>query len=146
MKYTYARIDLSKTDYPLMANARVISRPNARQLKEIYKQYCEFKKFDSVMPLFDNQFFQPNHDVMVYFQDSVTAPIAFSLIARHDADNAECLQFAWDYADPKLRLGINSLKHECSYYKSLGFKYYYLGGADEYKQQIDGFETLGRLE
>jgi hypothetical protein len=45
--------------------------------------------------------------------------------------------------NPELKLGISSLKSECAYYKSQGFCYYYLGGADEYKRQIDGFEILG---
>ena len=26
--------------------------------------------------------------------------------------------------------------------KELGFKYYYIGGADEYKNQIDGLEVM----
>ena len=42
-----------------------------------------------------------------------------------------------------LVFGIKSLKHECALYKARGFKYLYLGGADEYKKQIDGFEILG---
>ena len=55
------------------------------------------------------------------------------------------MQFAWDYANPKLRLGIESLKNECAVYKARGFNYLYLGLADEYKSQLDGFELLGRL-
>jgi len=34
------------------------------------------------------------------------------------------------------------LKHECAYYKSLGFKHYYLGLYDDYKAQFQGFELL----
>jgi hypothetical protein len=69
--------------------------------------------------------------------------IAFSLLRRYDAHNVEAIQFAWDYAEPSLRLGIRSLEHECAYYKSLGYSYLYLGDAAEYKTHIAGFELLG---
>jgi hypothetical protein len=35
------------------------------------------------------------------------------------------------------------MKHECAVYKARGYQYLYLGGADEYKQEIAGFEMLG---
>ena len=38
---------------------------------------------------------------------------------------------------------IETMKHECALYKSLGYRYLYLGGADEYKEEITGFEILG---
>lgn len=140
----YSRVLLEQTNYQTISTAKVMLWPNPRQLQEIYKKYCVYKKFDSVMPLFDKQFLDPNIDVMCYFDNNNV--VAFSLIRRHDAVNAECLQFAWDYTNPKLRLGIESLKHECAHYKALGYKYYYLGGAEEYKQTLHGFEILGPLE
>jgi hypothetical protein len=72
--------------------------------------------------------------------------VAFSLIRVYDKDSVEALQFAWDYAEPKLRLGVESLKNECALYKARGFSYLYLGFADDYKSQLDGFEILGTLE
>lgn len=80
---------------------------------------------------------------MIGYYDKNDSLIAFSLIRRYDSHDAECIQFAWDYKDPKLRLGIASLKHECALYKDRGFQYLYLGEADEYKSEIDGFETMG---
>ena len=53
-----------------------------------------------------------------------------------DDENAEAVQFAWDYANPKLTLGLKTLRHECAYYKEKGFKYLYIGGADEYKNKM----------
>ena len=113
------------------------------KLHQIYKQYCEYKQFDSVMPLFDNQFYDPLADIVGYYHNNNL--VAFSLIKTYDSQNAEALQFAWDYADPELRLGIESLKNECAIYKERGFKYLYLGSADEYKSHIDGYEILGKL-
>ena len=142
----YCRINLSKTNYQILNNQRPIvgSQIDINRLQFIYKQYCEYKQFDSVVPLFSQQILDPSTDVIGYYDETDTL-IAFSLIKRYDAENIESLQFAWDYANPKLRLGIESLKNECAIYKGHGYKYLYLGLADEYKNQIDGFEILGRL-
>jgi hypothetical protein len=138
----YARIDLSKTNYALISNWDYIVNPDLDQLNEIFKKYCRYKNFKSVMPIFDSQYLDPTTDLLGYY-DNDRNLIAFSMIRRFDQHNAECAQFAWDYATPSLRLGIETMKHECALYKELGYHYLYLGGADEYKQEIDGFEILG---
>jgi hypothetical protein len=137
----YARIDLSRTDYTQMATAEIDRNPQVEQLQSIYQIYCRHKQFSSVMPIFSSEFTDSSNDVILYHcKESV---IAFSLLRRYDAHNVEAIQFAWDYAEPSLRLGIRSLEHECAYYKSLGYSYLYLGDAAEYKTQIMGFELLG---
>lgn len=90
------------------------------------------------MPIFDIEY--KENDIIGYYDQSQL--VAFSMIGVYDNENIENYQFAWDYVQPKLRLGINSLKHECAYYKSLGFKNYYLGLYDDYKAQFQGFELL----
>lgn len=138
----YARIDLNKVSYKQMAEGwDYISRPNADYLNYIYNRYCKHKKFKSVMPIFQSEYFDPKNDVIGYYDEKML--VAFSIIRRYDMKNAECVQFAWDYDNPNLRLGIESLKHECALYRDNGYQYLYLGGADEYKQQIEGFEVLG---
>jgi len=137
----YARIDLSRTDYTQMATAEIDRNPQVEKLQSIYQIYCRHKQFKSVMPMFASEFTDYSNDVIVYHgKQSV---IAFSLLRRYDDRNVEAIQFAWDYAEPKLHLGIRSLEHECAYYKSLGYSYLYLGDADEYKTKIAGFEVLG---
>ena len=143
----YARIDLEKTNYKLMPNSSengyIIIRPpsiNVDNLQRIYKEYCEYKKFKSVMPIFDSEFRDPNNNIFGYYRNNRL--IAFSLLRVYDSINVEAIQFAWDYKEPELNLGIETLKHECAFYKDAGFKYLYLGGADEYKKQIDGFEII----
>ena len=70
--------------------------------------------------------------------------VAWSLIIEYPSQlSVSADQFAWDYANPKLHLGIASLRNECAYYKQQGYEYLYLDGADDYKRQIDGFEILG---
>ena len=143
----FCRIDLSKTNYQPLRYAYHISMMGRDhimdQLTGIYKKYCTYKQFDSVMPLFEGMIFDKYVDVIGYYPDHKLA--AFSLVKRYDRENAESLQFAWNYEQPELRLGIESLKHECAFYKQQGFKYLYLGLADEYKSQIDGYEILGPL-
>ena len=143
----FCRIDLSKTNYTPLKYAyhiEMIGRDAVLdRLKEIYKKYCTYKKFESVVPLFDGMIFDKYIDVIGYYPNDKIS--AFSLVKRYDRANAESLQFAWDYEHPDLRLGIESLKHECAYYKSQGYKYLYLGLADEYKSQIDGYEILGPI-
>lgn len=140
---TYARIDLLQTNYKKLSNFQFIKHVNNLELQKIYKEYCDYKNFKSVMPIFDSEFFDPKNDVIGYYDGEML--VAFSLLRRYDDENVEAVQFAWDYKTPKLRLGIDSLKSECAVYKELGFKYLYLGGADEYKKKIDGFEILGSL-
>jgi hypothetical protein len=95
------------------------------------------------MPIFDSQYTDKSNDIIGYYdQDQL---VAFSLIRRFDNKNSECLQFAWNYQNPRLRLGIESLKNECAIYRNLGFEYLYLGFADEYKKEISGFEILGPI-
>jgi arginyl-tRNA--protein-N-Asp/Glu arginylyltransferase len=95
------------------------------------------------MPLFDLHLYDRYSDIIGYIDDSEL--VAFSLIKRFNPCDAEAIQFAWDYENPDLRLGIISLQHECAIYKDRGFKYLYLGEDLEYKRQFDGYEILGPI-
>lgn len=138
----YCRIDLSKTNYHTLDSARLIRSPNIDQLNTIFKIYCDYKQFTSVEPMWPNEFTWSHNDVIGYY--NTTKLVAWSVITRYNKDDVYSVQFAWDYADPDLRLGIKSIEHECAYYKSLGYRYYYLGEAHKYKENFDGFEILGR--
>jgi len=139
----YARVKLDQTNYVIMDNWNYITDININQLNELYKKYCVYKDFESVLPIFDSQYLDKSVDIIGYY-DSDTL-IAFSMVRRYDEKNAELLQFAWDYVKPELTLGIESLKNECAIYKARGFDYLYLGGAEKYKRFLDGFEIIGKL-
>jgi len=96
------------------------------------------------MPIFDSEYTDPKNDVIGYTDSGQL--VAFSIIRRYDQKNAECVQFAWNYEKPRLRLGIESLKTECAIYRDRGFEFLYLDQAHLYKQQFQGFETLGPPE
>lgn len=144
MTYQFARIDLSKTNYTPSVKWSYLIYPDIQELNRIYRDYCKYKHFSSVMPIFDSRYTDPMTDVIGYYdQDKL---VAFSLIRRYDNENALCDQFAWNYNNPKLRLGIETMKTECAIYKERGFKYLYLEQAHLYKSEMDGFEILGPLE
>jgi hypothetical protein len=144
MSYQFARIDLSKTNYESSVTWEYLRNPDIDKLNKIYRDYCTYKKFASVMPIFNSRYTDPMTDVIGYYdQDQL---VAFSLIKRYDEHNALCDQFAWNYNNSRLRLGIETMKTECAIYKQRGFKYLYLEQAHLYKQEIDGFELLGPLD
>ena len=144
MSYQFARIDLGKTNYTPTVKWEYLVNPNISQLNNIYRDYCKYKHFASVMPIFDSRYTDPMTDVIGYYDGDRLA--AFSLIRRYDDDNALSDQFAWNYNNPRLRLGIETMKTECAIYRGRGFKYLYLEQAHLYKSEIDGFEILGPLE
>jgi hypothetical protein len=142
--YQFARIDLSKTNYEINVEWMYMTRPDIAALNNIYRDYCVYKKFSSVMPIFDSRYTDPMTDVIGYYDQAKL--VAFSLIRRYDERNALCDQFAWTYHNPRLRMGIETMKTECAIYKARGFQYLYLEQAHLYKSEIDGFEILGPLE
>ena len=144
MSYQFARINLGKTNYKINVDWQYIKDPDIAKLNNIYRDYCKYKHFASVMPIFDSRYTDPMTDVIGYYDKDKL--VAFSLIKRYNDKNALCDQFAWNYNNPKLRLGIETMKAECAIYKERGFDYLYLEQAHLYKSQIDGFEILGPLE
>ena len=141
MTYQYARICLQETTYQPTVEWKYLRDPNIPLLKDIYRTYCIYKHFASVMPLFDSQFTDAMTDVIGYKEQGTL--VAFSLMQRLDDQNVLASQFAWTYHNPRARLGIESLKTECAIYRDRGFEYLYLDQAHLYKQGLDGFELLG---
>jgi hypothetical protein len=144
MTYQFARIDLHKNTYQPTVDWYYITEPNLAVLQDIYRTYCIYKHFASVMPLFDSQFTDPMTDVIGYREQGQL--VAFSLMKRYDNKNVLASQFAWTYHNPHTKLGIESLKTECAVYRERGFEYLYLDQAHLYKQGLEGFEILGGLQ
>jgi hypothetical protein len=142
--YHFARIDLTKTTYQPTVDWEYLREPNIPQLRDIYRTYCIYKHFASVMPLFDSQFTDPGTDVIGYRENGEL--VAFSLMKRYDTENVLASQFAWNYRNPRTRLGVESLKTECAIYRDRGYKFLYLDQAHLYKQGLEGFEILGPIQ
>ena len=146
MTYHFARIDLSKTNYTSSVKWKYLNSwdpDTLSKLDDIYRTYCIYKHFASVMPMFHSRYHDPMADIIGYYDNDNL--VAWSLIRRFDEHNALCDQFAWTYHNPKLRLGIETMKTECAIYQERGFKYLYLEQAHLYKSEIDGFEILGPM-
>ena len=143
MTYQFARINLAKTTYEPKCDWYYITNPNIAELNDIYRTYCIYKHLASVMPIFDSQYLDSATDVIGYRDNNTLA--AFSLMKRYDEKNVLAAQFAWNYRNPQLRLGISSLQTECAIYRERGFEYLYLDQAHLYKQSMQGFEILGPL-
>jgi hypothetical protein len=143
MTYHFARIDLEKTTYESSVDWEYLQDPNIPLLKDIYRTYCIYKHYASVMPVFHSRYQDAMADVIGYYDSGKL--VAWSLIRRFDSHNALCDQFAWTYHNPKMRMGIETMKTECAIYKARGFDYLYLEQAHLYKQEIDGFEILGPM-
>jgi len=144
MTYQFARIELPKTTYQPTVDWEYLREPNIAQLKDIYRTYCIYKHFASVMPLFDSQFTDAMTDVIGYKEHGEL--VAFSLMKHYDTENVLASQFAWNYHNPRSRLGIESLKTECAIYRDRGYKFLYLDQAHLYKQNLEGFEILGPIQ
>ncbi len=144
MTYQFARIDLAQTTYRPTVTWEYLLEPNIAQLQDIYRTYCIYKHFASVMPLFNSQFTDPNTDVIGYREQGEL--VAFSLMRRLDEENVLASQFAWTYHNPRTRLGVESLKTECAIYRDRGYKFLYLDQAHLYKQGLEGFEILGPVQ
>ena len=144
MTYQFARINLAKTTYQPTVSWEYLRDPSIDQLRDIYRTYCIYKHFASVMPLFDSQFTDPMTDVIGYREAGEL--VAFSLMKRYDTESVLASQFAWTYHNPRTRLGVESLKTECAIYRDRGYKFLYLDQAHLYKQNLEGFEILGPIQ
>ncbi len=145
MTYQFARIDLSKANYTESVTWQYLeaTEENILACQDIYRTYCIYKHFASVMPMFASRFRDRDADIIGYYDQNRL--VAFSLIRKYDRYNALCDQFAWTYHNPRMRLGIESMKTECAIYRDRGFHYLYLEQAHLYKSEIDGFELLGPM-
>ncbi len=67
----YARINLEKTNYSVMQeNWEFMKNPDIDTLNQIYQKYCQYKKFPSVMPIFDSEYTDNRIDIIGYFDNS----------------------------------------------------------------------------
>jgi|TARA_R110000772_G_scaffold60728_1_gene137036 hypothetical protein len=137
----YCCINLDQTNYEVEVSMATILQPEPDALRQIYNDYCCYKEFASVTPLHDAMILNDDIEVIGYYDGGEL--VAFSLMRHYDSETIENIQFAWNYDNPELRLGIKSLEAECAYFKTRGFKFIELGLDAPYKKEFDGFEYMG---
>jgi len=135
----FCRICLAETNYTEI-DYKVLSAREFPQLESIYNAYCEYKQFESQVPLFVEEFENPLTETIGYYDKETL--VAFSLIYLYPSKKS-CMaeQFAWNYENKKLKLGYRSIRSECARYKRLGYEYLYLGEIAGYKKELQGFEV-----
>jgi len=138
----FCRINLEKTNYRPVKNFKILSKPDYDQLNRIYYDYCTYHGFNSVIPLYPEDL---ESTIFGYYDEGEL--VAWSMQLEYQSSRVvHNDQFAWNYKNPKLTLGIRSIRNECAYYKKLGYRYMYLQQFSEYKTNFQGFEICGPAE
>ncbi len=139
------RIDLTKIKYKQI-NFVLLGLQDFPKCEEIYKQYIEHNDIENPHPVFEEEWnteAKYNADVIGYYDNNDL--VAWSLTYKFPSKQTVIAdQFAWNYSNPKLKLGYKSIRSECAYYKSQGFKYFILGDPDKYKEELQGYEIIER--
>lgn len=134
------RLEVEKTNYNSLVDANMLSRPlPTAEMDHIYTSYCYYKKFKKYFEV--GEYLDRDKFIGYYHNDSF---VAWSKLREYSNNAIETCQFVWDYCDPHINLGINSLHHEIAWAKEEGYRYVYLGPGYErssrYKADLIGFE------
>ena len=139
----FGRIDLTKTTYNIILDAHLLNPVPVDEINRVYKTYCLYKSFKSVMPMIAGRFLIPNTEVFGYYEQEKL--IAWSMYRIWDKENIVIDHHAWDYNNPKLRIGLRSLENECAMYRNQGYRFMYFESIEPYMLKLQGFEILGNL-
>lgn len=142
MSWQFGRIDLAQTNYQAKLDGCVLNPVPVDELLRVYRDYCAHKNFLSVMPMIPGRLTAPRTEIIGYHDRDRL--VAWSMYMIWDNENILSDHFAWDYKNPRLRLGIQSLEHECAVYRDRGFRWMYFEAVEPYMINMQGFEVLGR--
>ena len=143
MNWQFGRIDLAKTSYKINTDCELLLDPPTLELLRIYRDYCRHKHFFSVIPMVAERFTESGTDVIGYRDNGQL--VAWSMLRRWGTHSVLSDHFAWDYRNPALRLGIQSLESECAIYRDRGFQWMYFESVEPYLLDVEGFEILGPI-
>ena len=140
----YAYIDLQETNYKPLVDYEILPKDtDPAPLLEIYRQYCLYKGFSSVWPIYAEEFSRELNDTIAYKDDGEI--VAWSLIYRVAKEHVWNMQFAWNYANPKLKLGYKSIRTEIAIYRDLGYKTMTIDDDMKYKSELQGYKLFGAM-
>lgn len=143
MTWEFGRVDLHKTSYVSDLDWKLLYPVPVAEVQRVYREYCLHKHFRSVIPMLAGRLTDLNTEIIGY-HDQVRL-IAWSMYRIWDQHNVLSDHFAWDYRDPRLRLGIRSAENECAIYRDRGFRWMYFESVEPYMLDIQGFEILGAI-
>jgi hypothetical protein len=136
----FGRIDLTKTTYSIILDAHLLNPVPIDEINRVYKAYCLHKNFKSIMPMVLGRFSIPNTEVFGYYDQSKL--IAWSMYRIWDSESIVIDHHAWDYSNPKQRIGLYSLQNECALYRNRGYRSMYFESVEPYMLSLQGFEIL----
>jgi hypothetical protein len=138
----HAYIALQDTNYkPLLDYEILTNIKDPAWLIDIYLEYCRYKKWESVQPMFPGEFTDPRVEIVTYkHQGSV---VAWTYIRKLDETVIDNMQFSWNYREPKLKLGYKSIRTECAIYRDRGFTEMLIATEMHYKKQLQGYNVYG---
>ena len=90
------------------------------------------------------RFTVPGTEIIGYHQGNRL--VAWSMYRIWDKHHVLSDHFAWDYRDPRLRLGVRSIENECAIYRDRGFQWMYFESVEPYMLDLQGFEILGGIK
>jgi len=133
-----SRINLAQTNYKTI-DFKLLNDQHFTECEEIYKQYIRHKNFDSIYPIYREDWSRAA--ILGYYDEGELAAWSCYMVYPSKS-TVHADQFAWNYKNPKLKLGYKSLRSECAYFRDQGFKYLILGDMYSYKQELQGFEMI----
>ena len=143
MSWQFGRIDLHETRYVSDLEWQTLDPVPVNDVQRIYRDYCLHKHFQSVMPLLPGRLTAPDTEIIGYHDRDRL--VAWSMYRVWDAENVLSDHFAWDYRNPRLRLGIRSIENECAIYRDRGYRWMYFEAVEPYMLDLQGFEILGPI-
>jgi hypothetical protein len=143
MSWQFGRINLVITNYQVDLAWKILNPVPVADVLRVYRDYCTHKHFHSVIPMIPGRLTASQTEIIGY-QDQDRL-VAWSMYRLWDAENVLSDHHAWDYRNPRLRLGIRSLKNECAIYRDRGYRWMYFESVQPYMLDLEGFETLGPI-
>jgi hypothetical protein len=143
MTWQFGRIRLADVSYSRNLACEILDPVPVTDVLRVYRDYCVHKHFQSVMPMLPGRLTAPDTEIIGY-QDQGRL-VAWSMYRIWDAENILCDHHAWDYRNPRLRLGARSLDNECAIYRDRGYRWMYFESVEPYMLDLEGFEILGPI-
>jgi len=144
MTWEFGRIDLAHTSYHQDLECERLDPVPVPDVLRVYKDYCAHKHFRSVIPMIPGRLISSDTEIIGYRDQGRL--VAWSMYRIWDQENVLSDHFAWDYRNPRLRLGIKSLQNECAIYRDRGYRWMYFEAVEPYMLDIEGFEILGPIK
>jgi hypothetical protein len=143
MTWQFGRIRLEVTNYVIELDHEILDPVPVNDVLRVYRDYCAHKRFQSVVPMLPGRLQAQGTEIIGYHDQGRL--VAWSMYRIWDDANIVSDHHAWDYRNPRLRLGRRSLENECAIYRDRGYRFMYFESVEPYMLELEGFETLGPI-